>query len=184
MCLCVCVCEHRYYLPRKFSRCSVDEYIQFLLQGGGSCLFNKPNKVCGGVGCVLEEPHHYLSTISLFSWLNFHDNTCLLTFTSLHSHCTLSQKSPILLTHFISCPSVSHLCIFSYMSLSGSLSCWTLQSVGMVLWSQEKSVIVDPRWWVPSWTSGMKASSLTFSRWMAPCGCGVYWNRAEGFGSL
>lgn len=42
---CVCVCEHRYYLPRKFSRCSVDEYIQFLLQGGGSCLFNKPNKV-------------------------------------------------------------------------------------------------------------------------------------------
>lgn len=39
------VCEYRYYLPRKFSRCSVDEYIQFLLQGGGSCLFNKPNKV-------------------------------------------------------------------------------------------------------------------------------------------
>lgn len=80
MCLCVCVCEHRYYLPRKFSRCSVDEYIQFLIQGGGSCLFNKPNKVCGGVGCVWEEPNHYLSTISLFPWSNFHDNICFLTF--------------------------------------------------------------------------------------------------------
>lgn len=44
--VCVCLfCVYRYYLPRKFSRCSVDEYIQFLLQGGGSCLFNKPNKV-------------------------------------------------------------------------------------------------------------------------------------------
>lgn len=43
--VCVCACDHRFYLPRKFSRCSVDEYTQFLLQGGGSCLFNKPNKV-------------------------------------------------------------------------------------------------------------------------------------------
>lgn len=44
-CLYFCAFERRYYLPRKFSRCSVDEYAQFLLQGGGSCLFNKPNKV-------------------------------------------------------------------------------------------------------------------------------------------
>uniref|UniRef100_A0A8C6V4W6 ADAM metallopeptidase domain 11 n=1 Tax=Neogobius melanostomus TaxID=47308 RepID=A0A8C6V4W6_9GOBI len=39
-----CIMEDTgYNLPRKFSRCSVDEYIQFLLQGGGSslcvCLF-------------------------------------------------------------------------------------------------------------------------------------------------
>lgn len=34
-----------YYLPRKFSRCSIDEYLRFLQQGGGSCLFNKPTKV-------------------------------------------------------------------------------------------------------------------------------------------
>lgn len=38
---------HRYYLPRKFSRCSIDEYNQFLQDGGGSCLFNKPLKVNG-----------------------------------------------------------------------------------------------------------------------------------------
>lgn len=37
----------RYYLPRKFSRCSIDEYNQFLQDGGGSCLFNKPLKVVG-----------------------------------------------------------------------------------------------------------------------------------------
>lgn len=34
-----------YYLPRKFSRCSIDQYLRFLQQGGGSCLFNKPSKV-------------------------------------------------------------------------------------------------------------------------------------------
>lgn len=37
-----------YYLPRKFSRCSIDEYLRFLQQGGGSCLFNKPSKVRDG----------------------------------------------------------------------------------------------------------------------------------------
>ncbi|KAJ7992329.1 hypothetical protein DPEC_G00277400 [Dallia pectoralis] len=47
-----CIMEDTgYYLPRKFSRCSVDEYTQFLLQGGGSCLFNKPNKLLDPPEC-------------------------------------------------------------------------------------------------------------------------------------
>ncbi|XP_054454465.1 disintegrin and metalloproteinase domain-containing protein 11 [Anoplopoma fimbria] len=41
-----CIMEDTgYYLPRKFSRCSIDEYLRFLQQGGGSCLFNKPSKL-------------------------------------------------------------------------------------------------------------------------------------------
>ncbi|XP_057673059.1 disintegrin and metalloproteinase domain-containing protein 11-like isoform X2 [Corythoichthys intestinalis] len=47
-----CIMEETgYYLPRKFSRCSVDEYLQFLLLGGGSCLFNKPNKLLDPPEC-------------------------------------------------------------------------------------------------------------------------------------
>ncbi|XP_072298977.1 disintegrin and metalloproteinase domain-containing protein 11-like [Eucyclogobius newberryi] len=47
-----CIMEDTgYNLPRKFSRCSVDEYVQFLLQGGGSCLFNKPNKLLDPPEC-------------------------------------------------------------------------------------------------------------------------------------
>ncbi|KAG7220616.1 hypothetical protein INR49_017870, partial [Caranx melampygus] len=47
-----CIMEDTgYYLPRKFARCSVDEYIQFLLQGGGSCLFNKPSKLLDPPEC-------------------------------------------------------------------------------------------------------------------------------------
>lgn len=47
-----CIMEDTgYYLPRKFSRCSLDEYTQFLLQGGGSCLFNKPGKLLDPPEC-------------------------------------------------------------------------------------------------------------------------------------
>ncbi|XP_048834413.1 disintegrin and metalloproteinase domain-containing protein 23 isoform X1 [Brienomyrus brachyistius] len=31
--------------PRKFSKCSISDYKEFLLKGGGSCLFNKPTKL-------------------------------------------------------------------------------------------------------------------------------------------
>uniref|UniRef100_A0A4W6BYT1 ADAM metallopeptidase domain 11 n=1 Tax=Lates calcarifer TaxID=8187 RepID=A0A4W6BYT1_LATCA len=65
--VCVCVCsgdcrcpdpwlgcimeDTGYYLPRKFSRCSIDEYLRFLQQGGGSCLFNKPSKLLDPPEC-------------------------------------------------------------------------------------------------------------------------------------
>ncbi|XP_054899070.1 disintegrin and metalloproteinase domain-containing protein 11 isoform X2 [Poeciliopsis prolifica] len=41
-----CIMEDTgFHLPRKFSRCSIEEYMRFLQQGGGSCLFNKPTKL-------------------------------------------------------------------------------------------------------------------------------------------
>ncbi|XP_010226567.1 PREDICTED: disintegrin and metalloproteinase domain-containing protein 11 [Tinamus guttatus] len=47
-----CIMEDTgYYLPRKFSRCSIDEYNQFLQVGGGSCLFNKPLKLLDPPEC-------------------------------------------------------------------------------------------------------------------------------------
>uniref|UniRef100_A0A8C5B878 Disintegrin and metalloproteinase domain-containing protein 11-like n=1 Tax=Gadus morhua TaxID=8049 RepID=A0A8C5B878_GADMO len=47
-----CIMEDTgYYLPRKFSRCSIDEYLRFLQEGGGSCLFNKPSKLLDPQEC-------------------------------------------------------------------------------------------------------------------------------------
>ncbi|CAO2617576.1 Disintegrin and metalloproteinase domain-containing protein 22 [Lemmus lemmus] len=34
-----------YYLPKKFTQCSIEEYHDFLNSGGGACLFNKPSKL-------------------------------------------------------------------------------------------------------------------------------------------
>lgn len=65
----VCVVDCRYYLPRKFSRCSVDEYVQFLLQGGGSCLFNKPNKVRDACRCCITSQHQSASDQLISFWL-------------------------------------------------------------------------------------------------------------------
>ncbi|XP_072417854.1 disintegrin and metalloproteinase domain-containing protein 11-like isoform X2 [Chiloscyllium punctatum] len=40
-----------YYFPQKFSRCSTNEYRQFLQAGGGTCLFNKPQKLIDPQEC-------------------------------------------------------------------------------------------------------------------------------------
>ncbi|XP_027306541.3 disintegrin and metalloproteinase domain-containing protein 22 isoform X4 [Anas platyrhynchos] len=40
-----------YYLPRKFSKCDIEEYHEFLNNGGGSCLFNKPTKLLDPPEC-------------------------------------------------------------------------------------------------------------------------------------
>ncbi|XP_059582887.1 disintegrin and metalloproteinase domain-containing protein 11 isoform X2 [Alligator mississippiensis] len=47
-----CIMEDTgYYQPQKFSRCSIDEYNQFLQEGGGSCLFNQPLKLLDPPEC-------------------------------------------------------------------------------------------------------------------------------------
>lgn len=38
---------------RRFSKCSISEYKEFLQKGGGSCLFNRPNKVRPSHVCPL-----------------------------------------------------------------------------------------------------------------------------------
>ncbi|XP_061852238.1 disintegrin and metalloproteinase domain-containing protein 22 [Colius striatus] len=40
-----------YYLPSKFSKCDIDEYHEFLNNGGGACLFNKPTKLLDPPEC-------------------------------------------------------------------------------------------------------------------------------------
>ncbi|XP_034287517.1 disintegrin and metalloproteinase domain-containing protein 23 isoform X2 [Pantherophis guttatus] len=39
------------YHPRKFSKCSIAEYRDFLLRGGGFCLFNRPTKLFDATEC-------------------------------------------------------------------------------------------------------------------------------------
>uniref|UniRef100_A0A671XZD1 ADAM metallopeptidase domain 11 n=1 Tax=Sparus aurata TaxID=8175 RepID=A0A671XZD1_SPAAU len=46
-----CVIFLLFLLAMKFSRCSIDEYLRFLQQGGGSCLFNKPSKLLDPPEC-------------------------------------------------------------------------------------------------------------------------------------
>ncbi|XP_043365306.1 disintegrin and metalloproteinase domain-containing protein 22 isoform X13 [Dermochelys coriacea] len=40
-----------YYLPSKFSKCDIEEYHEFLNNGGGACLFNKPSKLLDPPEC-------------------------------------------------------------------------------------------------------------------------------------
>uniref|UniRef100_A0A672M4K1 ADAM metallopeptidase domain 23a n=1 Tax=Sinocyclocheilus grahami TaxID=75366 RepID=A0A672M4K1_SINGR len=42
---------HRVQHPRRFSKCSITDYRNFLLRGGASCLFNKPNKLFEATEC-------------------------------------------------------------------------------------------------------------------------------------
>uniref|UniRef100_A0A8C4EKW3 ADAM metallopeptidase domain 23 n=1 Tax=Dicentrarchus labrax TaxID=13489 RepID=A0A8C4EKW3_DICLA len=37
--------------PRRFSKCSISDYKEFLLKGGGSCLFNRPTKLFEPTEC-------------------------------------------------------------------------------------------------------------------------------------
>ncbi|XP_039926014.1 disintegrin and metalloproteinase domain-containing protein 23 isoform X2 [Hirundo rustica] len=39
------------YHSRKFSKCSIAEYKEFLLRGGGACLFNRPTKLFEATEC-------------------------------------------------------------------------------------------------------------------------------------
>ncbi|ETE68272.1 Disintegrin and metalloproteinase domain-containing protein 22, partial [Ophiophagus hannah] len=43
--------KRSYYLPTKFSKCDIEEYHDFLNNGGGACLFNKPSKLLDPPEC-------------------------------------------------------------------------------------------------------------------------------------
>ncbi|XP_060638294.2 disintegrin and metalloproteinase domain-containing protein 22 isoform X5 [Anolis sagrei] len=40
-----------YYIPTKFSKCDIEAYHEFLNNGGGACLFNKPSKLLDPPEC-------------------------------------------------------------------------------------------------------------------------------------
>uniref|UniRef100_A0A452UWB5 ADAM metallopeptidase domain 22 n=1 Tax=Ursus maritimus TaxID=29073 RepID=A0A452UWB5_URSMA len=46
-----CFSSYRYYLPKKFTQCNIEEYHDFLNSGGGACLFNKPSKLLDPPEC-------------------------------------------------------------------------------------------------------------------------------------
>uniref|UniRef100_A0AAR2K7V0 ADAM metallopeptidase domain 23a n=1 Tax=Pygocentrus nattereri TaxID=42514 RepID=A0AAR2K7V0_PYGNA len=47
-----CIMEDTGYShPRRFSKCSITDYKNFLLRGGASCLFNRPNKLFEATEC-------------------------------------------------------------------------------------------------------------------------------------
>ncbi|XP_051871767.1 disintegrin and metalloproteinase domain-containing protein 22 isoform X5 [Pristis pectinata] len=47
-----CIMEDSgYYLPRTFSKCNIEEYQEFLNNGGGNCLFNKPTRLLDPPEC-------------------------------------------------------------------------------------------------------------------------------------
>uniref|UniRef100_A0A3B4FQA2 ADAM metallopeptidase domain 23 n=1 Tax=Pundamilia nyererei TaxID=303518 RepID=A0A3B4FQA2_9CICH len=46
-----CIMEDTVQHPQKFSKCSISDYKEFLLKGGGSCLFNRPTKLFEAANC-------------------------------------------------------------------------------------------------------------------------------------
>uniref|UniRef100_A0A3Q3X6R7 Uncharacterized protein n=1 Tax=Mola mola TaxID=94237 RepID=A0A3Q3X6R7_MOLML len=46
-----CIMEDTVQHPRRFSKCSITDYKEFLLKGGGSCLFNRPTKLFEPTEC-------------------------------------------------------------------------------------------------------------------------------------
>uniref|UniRef100_A0A3Q3DT41 ADAM metallopeptidase domain 23 n=1 Tax=Hippocampus comes TaxID=109280 RepID=A0A3Q3DT41_HIPCM len=46
-----CIMEDTVQHPRRFSKCSISDYKDFLLKGGGSCLFNRPTKLLEPTEC-------------------------------------------------------------------------------------------------------------------------------------
>lgn len=52
------LCYFRVYHSRKFSKCSIAEYKEFLLRGGGACLFNRPTKVINVLVVTTSAKHN------------------------------------------------------------------------------------------------------------------------------
>uniref|UniRef100_A0A8C5WRZ6 ADAM metallopeptidase domain 22 n=1 Tax=Laticauda laticaudata TaxID=8630 RepID=A0A8C5WRZ6_LATLA len=83
-----------YYLPTKFSKCDIEEYHDFLNNGGGACLFNKPSKLldppeCGnGFVETGEECDCGTQSVNSFMFLS----NCCFTIGSTSS-CTLTANS-------------------------------------------------------------------------------------------
>lgn len=61
---CACSVQH----TRRFSKCSISDFKEFLLKGGGSCLFNRPSKVRSSALLLFFLPY-VLSTLFTVSWL-------------------------------------------------------------------------------------------------------------------
>ncbi|KAM9310193.1 disintegrin and metalloproteinase domain-containing protein 22 [Pholidichthys leucotaenia] len=76
-----------FYLPKKFSDCNIEEYHNFLNSGGGTCLFNKPQKLLDPPECGngFVEPGEECDCGSPAECAKEGENCC--------KNCTLTQGS-------------------------------------------------------------------------------------------